>query len=71
MTHAPAKYMEKGLSLAAQSAWAVFSRMNRIRPGKAITPAWSDLPMQKSHQKTKPPLGWPRHDRLVVPGLRA
>jgi uncharacterized radical SAM superfamily Fe-S cluster-containing enzyme len=65
--YAPAKYMEKGLSLAARGAWAVFSKANSVRPGKAITPAWSDLPMLKSHQKTKPPLGWPRETDSLCP----
>ncbi|MGE4084095.1 MAG: radical SAM protein [Vicinamibacterales bacterium] len=67
MSHAPAKYVEKGLTIAAQGAWAVFSRVNRVRPGKAITPAWSDLPMLKSHEKTKPPLGWPRTTDSLCP----
>ena len=67
MTHAPVKYLEKGLSLAAQGVWAVFSRANRIRPRPAFTPAWSDTPMLKSHQKTKPPLGWPRETDSLCP----
>ena len=67
MTHAPVKYLEKGLSLAAHGVWAVFSRANRIRPRPAFTPAWSDTPMLKSHQKTKPPLGWPRETDSLCP----
>ena len=65
--HAPMKYVEKGLTLAAGGAWAVFSRLNRIKQGSAFTPAWSDLPMLKSHQKTKPPLGWPRQTDSLCP----
>jgi hypothetical protein len=58
--HAPIKYVEKGLALAANGAWQVFSTANRIRRNASFTPRWSDRPLLKSWQKTKPPLGWPR-----------
>ncbi len=64
---APAKYLEKGLSVAAGGAWAVFSRLNQIAPGGSFTPRWSDLPMLKSHEKSKPPLGWPRQTDSLCP----
>jgi hypothetical protein len=59
--HAPIKYAEKGLQIAANGVWQVFSRLNKISQNPAFTPKWSDKPMLKSYQKTKPPLGWPRH----------
>ncbi|MBA2301994.1 MAG: radical SAM protein [Acidobacteria bacterium] len=65
--HKPRKYLEKGLTLTAQGAWSIFSTLNRINPGKPFTPAWSDLPLQKSHQKVKPPLGWPRETDSLCP----
>ncbi len=65
--HAPMKYVEKSLTLAAGGVWTVFSRLNRIKPGRAFTPAWSDLPMLKSHEKSKPPLGWPRQTDSLCP----
>ncbi len=65
--HSPRKYLEKGLSLAAQGTWTVFAAANRLRPGPSIKPNWSDLPMLKSHQKTKPPLGWPRTTDSLCP----
>ena len=58
--HRPVKYVEKGLTYAANAAWGVYSTLNRIRPGESFTPRWSDIPLPKSRQKTKPPLGWPR-----------
>ncbi len=64
---APAKYLEKGLALAAAGAWAAFSRLNRVAPGGSFTPRWSDLPMLKSHEKSKPPLGWPRQTDSLCP----
>jgi 7,8-dihydro-6-hydroxymethylpterin dimethyltransferase len=65
--HKPIKYIEKGVTLAAHGAWGVFSALNRINPGKPFTPAWSDLPLQKSSQKVKPPLGWPRETDSLCP----
>src|SRR6184192_4162075 len=65
--HKPIKYVEKGLSYAAKGAWAVFDTLNRIRPNPAFTPHWSELPLQKSWQKVKPPLGWPRETDSLCP----
>jgi uncharacterized radical SAM superfamily Fe-S cluster-containing enzyme len=64
---APIKYVEKVLTLAAGGAWAVFSAANRIGPRRAFTPAWSELPLLKSHERTKPPLGWPRETDSLCP----
>ncbi|MGH9668804.1 MAG: radical SAM protein [Terriglobales bacterium] len=65
--HKPIKYFEKGLVLAATGAWHVFERLNRIRPNPTFTPEWSDKPLLKSYQKTKPPLGWPRTTDSLCP----
>ncbi len=65
--HKPIKYVEKGVTLAAKGAWAVFDRLNRIKPNAAFTPNWSELPLQKSWQKVKPPLGWPRETDSLCP----
>lgn len=65
--HAPIKYFEKGLSLAANGAWVVFNGLNKIAQNPAFTPKWSDKPLLKSYQKTKPPLGWPRETDSLCP----
>ncbi len=65
--HKPVKYAEKSLTLAARAVWAVFERVNRIRQNPSFTPRWSDRPLLKSHQKTKPPLGWPRTTDSLCP----
>jgi uncharacterized radical SAM superfamily Fe-S cluster-containing enzyme len=65
--HAPIKYVEKGLAIAANGAWQVFSRLNRISQNPSFTPKWSDKPLLKSYQKTKPPLGWPRQTDSLCP----
>ncbi len=65
--HAPIKYFEKGLSIAANGAWVVFNGLNQIKQSPSFTPAWSDKPLLKSYQKTKPPLGWPRETDSLCP----
>ncbi|MGH9569980.1 MAG: radical SAM protein, partial [Candidatus Angelobacter sp.] len=65
--HKPVKYAEKVLTYAARGAWAVFEKANSINPRPAFTPKWSDKPMLKSWEKTKPPLGWPRSTDSLCP----
>jgi len=65
--HKPVKYAEKGLTYVARGGWAVFERFNRIRPNPSFTPKWSEKPLLKSYQKTKPPLGWPRTTDSLCP----
>src|SRR5882672_4741807 len=65
--HAPIKYFEKGLSVAANGAWVVFNGLNQIKQRPAFTPKWSDRPLLKSYEKTKPPLGWPRETDSLCP----
>jgi len=65
--HKPVKYVEKAATFAARAAWAVFDRLNRIRQNPSFTPRWSDKPLLKSWEKTKPPLGWPRETDSLCP----
>src|SRR6516162_293807 len=65
--HKPVKYAEKALTYAARGAWVVFDRLNRIKPAPAFTPKWSEKPLLKSWEKTKPPLGWPRSTDSLCP----
>src|SRR5437899_3790630 len=65
--HKPIKYAEKGLSIAANGAWMVFSTLNKINQNPSFTPKWSEKPLLKSYEKTKPPLGWPRETDSLCP----
>jgi uncharacterized radical SAM superfamily Fe-S cluster-containing enzyme len=65
--HKPIKYAEKGLTYVARAAWSVFDTLNSINPNESFTPVWSDKPLLKSHQKVKPPLGWPRETDSLCP----
>ena len=64
----PIKYFEKAMSLAADRAWQVFCWGNNLFPeNPSFTPRWSDKPLLKSRDKTKPPLGWPRQTDSLCP----
>ncbi len=65
--HKPVKYVEKAVTVAAKGAWAVFDKFNSIHPNPSFTPKWSDKPLLKSYQKSKPPLGWPRATDSLCP----
>ncbi len=65
--HKPIKYVEKAVTVAAKGAWVVFDKLNSINPNPSFTPKWSDKPLLKSYQKSKPPLGWPRATDSLCP----
>ena len=65
--HKPIKYAEKGLTLAADAGFRVFDFVNRFNQRPSFTPAWADKPLLKSHEKVKPPLGWPRETDSLCP----
>jgi 7,8-dihydro-6-hydroxymethylpterin dimethyltransferase len=64
----PIKYFEKAMSVAANSAWQIFCGINnRFPENPSFTPRWSDRPLLKSREKSKPPLGWPRQTDSLCP----
>ncbi|MGI8988689.1 MAG: radical SAM protein [Bryobacteraceae bacterium] len=63
----PVKYVEKAVTVTANALWNVFDRLNQIQQNPSFTPKWSDKPLLKSYQKTKPPLGWPRTTDSLCP----
>ena len=67
--HKPIKYFEKGVSLAAAGAWRLFELFNNrvFSENPSFTPSWSERPLLKSYQKTKPKLGWPRETDSLCP----
>ncbi len=65
--HKPAKYFEKALTVGAGAAWSVFDRLNQVSQNASFTPKWSEKPLLKSYEKTKPPLGWPRETDSLCP----
>ncbi|MBS1826167.1 MAG: radical SAM protein [Acidobacteria bacterium] len=65
--HKPIKYAEKAFTYAANAAWVVFDKLNAINRNPSFTPKWSDKPLLKSWEKTKPTLGWPRETDSLCP----
>jgi uncharacterized radical SAM superfamily Fe-S cluster-containing enzyme len=65
--HAPIKYAEKGVALAAKGLWSVLQLAYRVNQNPSFTPKWSEQPLLKSYEKTKPTLGWPRETDSLCP----
>jgi uncharacterized radical SAM superfamily Fe-S cluster-containing enzyme len=64
----PIKYLEKAMSIAANGAWRIFCLTNDLVPETpSFIPKWSDKPLLKSREKSKPPLGWPRETDSLCP----
>lgn len=64
--HKPVKYLEKILTVAAGMTFNVVRFFTRSEHPSFI-PKWSDKPLLKSGQKTKPPLGFPRTTDSLCP----
>ena len=65
--HKAIKYVEKGVTLVADAGFRAFDFLNQFNQRPAFTPAWADKPLLKSHEKVKPPLGWPRETDSLCP----
>jgi uncharacterized radical SAM superfamily Fe-S cluster-containing enzyme len=63
----PIKHAEKGLTLLARGLFSTIQSVNRFKPNPSFTPKWSDKPLLKSWQKSKPTLGWPRTTDSLCP----
>jgi len=58
-------------SVACKTAGAAFDAIqffNKHNPNPNFTPKWSDKPLLKSWEKSKPTLGWPRQTDSLCPG---
>src|SRR5881398_2354820 len=62
------KYFDQAVSLTAGVAFDALQFFNKDGPNPPFIPKWSDQPLLKSWQKTKPPLGWPRETDSLCPG---
>src|SRR4051794_26661984 len=63
----PIKHAERGLTKAAGAVFNAIQVVNKYKPNPSFTPKWSDKPLLKSWQKTKPTLGWPRTTDSLCP----
>jgi len=61
------KYVDQAVCSAATVVFDSVQFFNKYRPGPTFIPKWSDKPLLKSWQKTKPQLGWPRQTDSLCP----
>jgi 7,8-dihydro-6-hydroxymethylpterin dimethyltransferase len=61
------KYVDQAVCSTATVLFDSIQFFNKYRPGPTFTPKWSDKPLLKSWEKTKPPLGWPRQTDSLCP----
>src|ERR1700690_1335757 len=53
---------------AAAATFNTVQFFNKRNPNPSFTPKWSDKPLLKSWEKSKPTLGWPRTTDSLCPG---
>ena len=63
----PIKHAERGLTIFAGGLFNAIQSVNKYKPNPSFTPKWSDKPLLKSWQKSKPTLGWPRTTDSLCP----
>jgi uncharacterized radical SAM superfamily Fe-S cluster-containing enzyme len=63
----PIKHFEKSLTYVAKGIFKTVKSVNQYKPNPSFTPKWSDKPLLKSWQKTKPTLGFPRTTDSLCP----
>jgi uncharacterized radical SAM superfamily Fe-S cluster-containing enzyme len=51
----------------ARLVWPAFQAINRRIQGQPFHPDWAPAPLLKNHQRTKPPLGFPRTTDSLCP----
>src|SRR5918999_330086 len=61
------KHAERGLTFIAGGIFNAIQTVNKYKPNPSFTPKWSDKPLLKSWQKSKPTLGWPRTTDSLCP----
>jgi uncharacterized radical SAM superfamily Fe-S cluster-containing enzyme len=61
------KPVELALTAGARVAWPVLQAINRRCDGQSFQPQWSPAPLRKSHERSSPPLGWPRTTDSLCP----
>jgi uncharacterized radical SAM superfamily Fe-S cluster-containing enzyme len=62
------KSFDWALCKTAAVAFNSIQFFNKYKPNPSFTPKWSDKPLLKSWEKSKPTLGWPRTTDSLCPG---
>ncbi len=62
------KLFDAAVCKAAGVTFEAIQFFNKRNPNPSFTPNWSDKPLLKTWEKTKPTLGWPRQTDSLCPG---
>ena len=62
-----AKLAGRAMVVTADALWHGFQAINRRVPAKAFQPKWAPAPLMKSHERTRPTLGFPRETDSLCP----
>jgi uncharacterized radical SAM superfamily Fe-S cluster-containing enzyme len=63
----PWRPVELALTGGARLLWPAFQAINRRFEGTPFHPKWSAAPLLKSHERSRPQLGWPRTTDSLCP----
>src|SRR5919197_1412442 len=61
------KYADAAVCYGAGVTFDAIQYFNRFNPNPTFTPKWTEKPLLKSWQKSKPVLGWPRETDSLCP----
>ena len=62
------RHLEKIVTASANRIWPVMQKFNALGPEpEPFRPRWSDKPIPRGKERTKPPLGWPRMTDSLCP----
>src|SRR5712692_5243525 len=61
------KYLDSAITFTAGVAFNGIQFFNKYKPNPSFIPKWSDKPLLKSWEKSKPTLGWPRTTDSLCP----
>src|SRR5438477_11982840 len=61
------KYTDRAITAIAGMAFDTIQFFNKYHPNPSFTPKWSDKPLLKSWEKSKPTLGFPRTTDSLCP----
>lgn len=62
------RHLEKFVTASANRVWPVMQTLNTLGPAPTpFQPRWSDKPIPRGKERTKPPLGWPRVTDSLCP----
>ncbi len=62
---------ETVVTQVARQAWPKLRALIDAQPRQKLAPSWAPGPLVASHEKTRPPLGWPRRTDSLCPGCVA